>query len=568
MTNLNGRARRKNTYDAIVVGSGITGGWAAKELTERGLKVLMIERGRKVEHQADYENETKAPWDLPYRGVGDPQVMKDYANSVPFSNEWNYQFFVNDTANPYQTPKEAPFDWVRGYQQGGKSLIWGRQCYRWSDLDFGANKRDGNGHDWPIRYADIAPWYDHVESFVGVSGSTEGLSQLPDGKFQPPMALNHLEKVFKAKIEADHPGRKLIIGRTANMTQDKPELGRTRCQYRNICSRGCSYGAYFSTQSATLPAAVATGRLTVINDSRVVGVDYDPATKRATGVRIVNETTKATATHKARIIFLCAGTLNTVQLLLLSRSESFKNGLGNNRDRLGRGIMDHAMAFVAATVPGHLDREYFGWRPTGFYIPRFRNATEPKEGMLRGYGIQGAAVRAGWQRGLGAGGIGKELKDELRQMGGWSVLLVPFAECLPRDTNRATLDETGTDKVGLPQLHIDMRWSDNELALVRDGAAEGAAMLEAMGGKIVYRFDKPSKAPGGAIHEMGGAAMGNDPESAVINAFSQMHDVANVFVTDGAAMASSACQNPSLTYMALTARACANAVSMLKEGKL
>jgi choline dehydrogenase-like flavoprotein len=556
------------TFDAIVIGSGITGGWAAKELTERGLKVLMIERGRMVEHQADYTTETMAAWELPYRGVGDPAVMKDYALSVPFANEWNHSFFANERENPFQTPADRPFDWVRGYQLGGKSLTWGRQSYRWSDHDFGANKRDGHGVDWPIRYADLAPWYDHVEEFAGISGSAEGLEQLPDGKFQPPMQLNHLEKAFKAKVEQDFPGRKVIIGRTANMTEDKPEQGRTKCQYRNICSRGCSYGGYFSTQSATLPAATATGRLTVVTDTRVTAIDYDPATKRATGIRGINDKTRQGVRYNARILFVCAGALNTLQLLLLSRSEAFPNGLGNSNDKLGRGVMDHVMGFVTASIPGHLDHSYFGWRPTGFYMPRFRNITEPKEGLLRGYGFQGGASRSGWQRGLGAPGVGAELKKDMRQLGGWTMHLVPFGECLPRDSNHVALDDKHLDPWGLPQLHIDVSWSDNEKAMIRDAAAESVRMLEAFGGKIEYRFDVPTKPPGGAIHEMGGAAMGNDPATSVLNGHNQLHQIANVFVTDGAAMSSSACQNPSLTYMALTARACATAVSMLKEHRL
>jgi choline dehydrogenase-like flavoprotein len=558
----------EQTFDAIVVGSGITGGWAAKELTERGLKVLMIERGRNVEHQADYTTETLAPWELPFRGVGDPAVMKDYASSVPFANEWNHSFFVNERENPFQTAEDRPFDWVRGYQLGGKSLIWGRQCYRWSDYDFGANKRDGHGVDWPIRYADLAPWYDHVEQFAGIAGSIEGLPQLPDGKFQPPMELNHVEKAFKTKVEADYPNRKVINGRTANMTEDKPEVGRTKCQYRNICSRGCSYGGYFSTQSATLPAAKATGRLTVVTDTRIVAIDYDPATKRATGVRGIVEGTRKPVRYDARIIFVCAGALNTLQLLLLSRSQAFPNGLGNLNDRLGRGVMDHAMGFVTASIPGYLDRTYFGWKPTGFYIPRFRNIAETTDGMLRGYGLQGSAVRGGWQRGLSSQGVGADFKNSLRASGGWTIYMVPFAECLPRDSNQVTLDETHLDPWGLPQLKVDVTWSDNEFALIKDGVAEGVRMLEGFGGKIGYRIDKPTKPPGGAIHEMGGAAMGLDPRTSVLNKHNQLHDIPNLFVTDGAAMSSSACQNPSLTYMALTARACATAVSMLKENKL
>jgi choline dehydrogenase-like flavoprotein len=558
----------ENSFDAIVVGSGITGGWAAKELTEKGLKVLMIERGRMVEHQTDYTTETLAPWELPFQGFGDPRKRdSDYPiqNSSGFVDEWNHHFFVNDRENPYQTPEDRPFTWVRGYQLGGKSLIWGRQCYRWSDHDFEANLRDGHGVDWPIRYADLASWYDKVEDFAGISGSAEGLPQIPDGRFQPPMQLNHVEKAFKAKLEADFPGRKLIIGRTANMTEDKE--GRSRCQYRNICSRGCSYGAYFSTQSATLPAARKTGNLTLLTDSRVVAIDYDPVQRRATGVRVHNAVTGSRETYKARIIFVCAGALNSLHLLLLSRSESFPDGLGNSSGALGHGVMDHATAFVAGPVAGYLDHTYYGFRPTGFYVPRFRNFTEPGDGLLRGYGMQGSASRKNWKSGVMRPGVGAAFKDSLRRPGGWQIVMVSFAECLPRDVNHVALDAANLDPLGLPQLRIDVAWSDNEIALIRDAVEESARMMTAFGVRVNIRVEEPMR-PGRAIHEMGGARMGRDPGTSVLNKHNQLHDVANVFVTDGAAMSSSACQNPSLTYMALTARACASAVSMLQEHQL
>ncbi len=557
------------SFDAIVVGSGITGGWAAKELTEKGLKVLMIERGRMVEHQTDYTTEALGAWELPYRGMGDPVVMKrEYPEriSAGFADEWNHDFFAKDSENPFQTPAEHPFLWVRGYQLGGKSLIWGRQSYRWSEMDFAANGRDGHGVDWPIRYADIAPWYDHVEEFAGISGSLEGLPQLPDGKFQPPMQLNYVEKEFKKKVESEFGGRKVIIGRTANMTEDKED--RSRCQYRNICSRGCSYGAYFSTLSSTLPAAQKTGNLTILPDSRVVGINYDPKTKRATGVRVINSQTRSGATYEAKLVFLCAATLNSVQTLLLSANEQFPTGLGNSSGMLGRGIMDHAMGFVMADIPGYHEHDYYGFRPTMAYIPRFRNVTEPKEGLFRGYGYQTGAYRAGWRRGLGQGGVGNALKEDLRHPGGWQMMMVAFAECLPRDENHVRLDQTKLDPDGVPQLHVDVSWSDNERALISDAVNEGARMIEAFGGKVNIKVGRPTKPPGGAIHEMGGARMGRDPKTSVVNRYNQLHDVPNVFVTDGAQMSSSACQNPSLTYMAMTARASANAVDMLKEGKL
>ncbi|WP_088348383.1 MULTISPECIES: GMC family oxidoreductase [Rhodomicrobium] len=557
-----------NSFDAIVVGSGITGGWAAKELTESGLKVLMIERGPMVEHQVDYNTETLAPWELPFHGFGDPGMReRDYPiqGHSGFLDEWNHRFFVKDHENPYQTPADRPFAWIRGYQLGGKSLLWGRQSYRWSDYDFEANKRDGHGVDWPIRYADLAPWYDKVEEFAGISGSFEALPQLPDGKFQPPMQLNHVEKAFKATIEDEFPGRTLIIGRVANMTEDKE--GRSRCQYRNICSRGCSYGGYFSTQSSTLPAARATGNLTLVTDSRVVGIDYDPLERRATGVRTVNEATGTGHTYNARVIFVCGGALNSVLLLMLSRSEQFPRGLGNSSGALGRGIMDHATSAVGGTVSGFLEHNYYGNRPNGFYIPRFRNITEPKEGMLRGYAMQGSALRANWKRGLRRPGVGAEFKNGLRQPGEWQLVMASFAECLPRDANHVSLDEANLDSHGLPQLKIDVTWSDNEVALLRDAIAESVRMMTAFGVPVSADDPHPNT-PGSAIHEMGGARMGHDPSTSVLNKYSQLHDVRNVFVTDGAAMSSSACQNPSLTYMAITARACASAVSMLQNHSL
>ena len=553
-----------NVFDAIVVGSGITGGWAAKELTERGLKVAMIERGRLVEHQSGYTTETMAPWQLPFRGIGDPEEMKrDFPlqGTSGFINEWNQHFFANERENPYQTADGKPFVWIRGYQLGGKSLIWGRQSYRWSDHDFEANKRDGHGVDWPIRYADLAPWYDHVETFAGISGNADGLEQLPDGQFQPPMAMNHVEKAFKARIESQFPTRRVIMGRTANLTLDKEN--RTRCQYRNICSRGCSYGGYFSTQSSTLPAATATGNLTVITDTRVVGVDFDPKTHRATGVRTIGANGQG-GSYQARVIFLCAGALNSVELLLLSRNEAAPKGLGGSSGALGKGVMDHAMGFVMASVPGYLDRDYYGFTPNGIYIPRFRNITEPSADMVRGYGIQGAASRQGWMAAAGHAGVGEAFKNAQRQRGPWTFFLGPFAECLPRDENHVSLDEAHPDPQGLPQLKIDVGWSDNERRLVKDGVAECERMLEAFGATVTLKMADPPP-PGRAIHEMGGARMGRDPATSVLGRFNQVHDAPNVFVTDGAAMASTACQNPSLTYMALTARACDAAVGMMKE---
>ncbi|MBA4761783.1 GMC family oxidoreductase [Sphingomonas sp.] len=554
-------------FDAIVVGSGITGGWSAKELCEAGLKVLMIERGRPIEHQSGYTTETAAPWELPYRGLGDPAQLEreqPVQRKLWQVNEWNQQYFVNDRENPYQTAG-APFTWFRSYQLGGRSLVWGRQSFRWSDYDFGANKADGHGTDWPVRYADMDRWYSHVESFIGVSGTREGLPQLPDGEFQPPIPLNAAETRVKAAVERAFPGRKMIPGRPANLTRKIGDRGP--CQYRGICSRGCSYGAYFSTQSSTLPAARATGNLTLLTDTAVESIVFDPTTNRVTGVQTIDANTKARRSFTARMVFVNAGAFNSVALLLRSRSERFVNGLANSSGVLGRYIMDHAVAMAArAIVPGIADRTYYGNRPNNAIIPRFRNIGDDKAPFLRGYAYQGGAVRRGWRRGGDMAGTGDALKDTLGEPGDWVLSLTAFAETLPYAENRITLDKA-VDSLGLPQLKIAFDFRENEYAALRDAETEARRMLEAAGARVIASSHQPG-AGGTSVHEMGGARMGNDPATSVLNEYNQAHDAPNLFVTDGAAMSSSACQNPSLTYMALTARACANAVSMLKEGRL
>jgi choline dehydrogenase-like flavoprotein len=556
-------------FDVIVVGSGITGGWAAKELTEKGLKVLMIERGRAIEHGAGYATETQAPWDLPFRGVGDPELYaRDYAvqKENRHFNEWTQNHFVKDSDNPYTTDDDKPFNWFRSYQLGGRSLVWGRQSYRWGEVDFLANENDGNGTDWPIRYADLSPWYDHVESFIGVSGSREGLAQLPDGQFQPPMAMNAVERHVKQSIERRYPERRLTIGRVANLTEEKP--GRSKCQYRGICARGCSYGAYFSTQSSTLPAAQATGNLTLWTDSVVEGLDYNSATRRVTGVRVLNAGTRERRSVAARAVFLNAGSFNSVHILLRSRSEAFPNGLANSSGALGRYIMDHANALAAvALMPGFDDHTSYGNRPTGIIVPRFKNLSGQNEDFARGYSFQGGAVQSGWRRAQREAGIGADFKARMRSPGPWRMILVAFAESMPRAENRLSLNEARTDALGAPVLNVSMVHGENERKALADASREARTMLEAAGGRVVVSRDEPNP-PGSAIHEMGGARMGRDPGSSVLNAHNQAHDVANLFVTDGAAMASSACQNPSLTYMALTARASDYAATLLRQGQL
>jgi choline dehydrogenase-like flavoprotein len=557
-------------FDAIVVGSGITGGWAAKELTERGLKVLMIERGRMIEHQSGYTKETLAPWELPFHGQGDADLIaRDYpvqSQQKLFFNEWTQDHWVNDREHPYQTAPGDSFVWMRGYQLGGKSLIWGRQCYRWSDIDFGANKKDGNGVDWPIRYKDVASWYDHVEDFIGVSGSQEGLEVLPDGKFLPAMALNAAEKHIKAKLESNFPGRKLIIGRSANITRQVGD--RAPCQYRGICARGCSYGAYFSTQSSTLPAAQATGRLTLLTDTIVERVMTDPATGKATGVATSSTKDAKRQTFTGKIVFLNAGTINSVALLLRSISAHSPTGLANSSGTLGHYLMDHGQASSAlGLVHGVDDRTYWGNRPNGIIVPRFRNLDGETRDFVRGYAYQGGALRRGWKRGGDTEGLGSTLKAQLEGPGEWLVTLGAFAECLPEARNRITLHPTAVDSLGMPQVEIAFRHGENTRRALQDAAVEAKRMLEAAG--VTVLSSSADVQPGGtAIHEMGGARMGADPAHSVVNGLNQTHDVPNLFITDGACMSSTACQNPSLTYMALTARACDYAVSQLKEARL
>lgn len=566
--NLNVSAARADEYDAIVVGSGITGGWAAKELCEKGLKVLVLERGYALEH-GEYPNEFKQPWDLEHRGWGN---RERYETEYPIQSECyafgeaTEHFFVNDRQHPYLNPPDKPYRWIRGYHLGGRSLMWGRQCYRWSDLDFEANARDGHGVDWPIRYRDIAPWYSYVERFVGISGRPEGLPQLPDGEFLPPMDMNCAERFLKQRIESAYPGRRMTIGRVANLT--RPHEGRGPCQYRDQCHRGCSFGGYFSSLSATLPAAQRTGNLTIVTDAIVHSVIYDEQRDRASGVRVVDRVTLEEREYFGRIIFLCASTLGTAQIMLTSRSSRFPDGIANGSGTLGHNLMDHPyLAGASADIPGMEDEYFYGRRPNGIYFARFRNLTAPdsdKLDFVRGYGYQGGASRGGWDRGTGTAGIGAELKRSLREPAPWTMWLGGWGEQLPRHENYVELDPEQTDQWGIPLLRIHCTWSDNERRMMDDAANQGAEMLEAAGCTNVQPFnDMPP--PGFCIHEMGTARMGHDPETSVLNAHNQAHEVPNLFVTDGSCMASSACQNPSITYMALTARAADYAVEEMKR---
>lgn len=560
-------------YDVIVVGSGMSGGYAAKEFTERGMKVLVIERGKDTQPGTDYVGENLNPWDMQFRDRVDPQLAaSDYATqkNCYALRESTRNFFINDRENPYSTAEDAPFYWIRGDQVGGKSLTWGRQTYRWSDLDFAANKADGHGTDWPIRYADVEKWYDYIEPFIGISGSTENLPQLPDSKFQPPMEMSCIELAAKDAIEDNFPDRTMIIGRVANLTEptkEQQELGRGGCQFRYQCPRGCSYGAFFSSVSATLPAAQRTGNLTMLTDTIVEKLNYDPRSKRATGVSVINRLSKKREEITARTIFVCASTVGTVQLLLNSRSEAFPEGFANSSGVLGKYVMDHHYQIGATGIfSGFEDQYHAGVRPNGIYIPRYRNlANETENEYLRGYGFQGEGSRTSWTRALGGTDYGTELKESLRQPGAWYLTLHAFGEHLPREENQITLHPSETDALGIPQVHIDVRYTDNEMAMRKAMKADAIAMLEAAGAIEVNEFDSPP-VPGHCIHEMGGARMGSDPATSVLNSYNQCHDVANVFVTDGAAFASTACVNPSLTFMALTARAADYATQQMKDG--
>lgn len=557
-----------NEYDAIVVGSGISGGWAAKELTEKGLKVLMLERGRDVKHVTDYPTTNMDPWEFPHRGRATNQQKEDnpvLRRDYPL-NEINPHFWVQDKECPYTEVKR--FDWYRGYHVGGRSLMWGRQTYRWSAMDFEANAKEGIATPWPIGYNDIAPWYSYAEKWAGIQGSYEGLPQLPDSEFLPPMELNIVEKDVADRLRKHYnEARRLIIGRSANITV--PHTGRVNCQYRDKCWLGCPFGGYFSTQSSTLPPAMATGNLTLRPFSIVTRILYDKDTKKATGVEVLDAETNQTYEYKAKIVFLNASALNSTWVLFNSATDVWEGGLGSSSGQLGHNLMDHHFRVGAGgSVEGYEDKYYFGKRPTGFYIPRFRNLPgQESRDYLRGFGYQGSASRAGWSRGVAELGIGGQFKDDLSRPGDWSIGMTAFGEVLPYHENKVTLDRSKTDKWGLPVLAIDAELKDNEKKMRVDMANDAAEMLEACGVKNVGTYDS-DYALGMGIHEMGTARMGTDPSNSVLNKNNQIWDAPNVFVTDGACMTSAAAVNPSLTYMALTARAANFAVEELKKGNL
>jgi choline dehydrogenase-like flavoprotein len=565
LPNINSRGIKEHYFDAIVIGSGMTGGWAAKELCEKGLKVLVFERGRNIEHIKDYPTAILGPWELPHRGEltrkmidENPVVSQCYAFS-----EATQHFFVKDNEHSYVQKK--PFAWIRGYQVGGRSLMWARWTQRWSDLDFEANAKQGIAIDWPIRYADIAPWYSYVEKFVGISGNRDGIPHVPDGEFLPPMEMNCVEQHLKKVVESSYPNRHVIISRTANLT--KGLNGRGPCQYRDRCSRGCPVSGYFSSVTASLPAARATNNLTLHPFSVVHSIIYDAKKNRATGVRVIDAQTNKMTEYYAKIIFLNAGTINSTLILLNSISEKFPNGLGNTNDVLGRYLMDHNYrGSVLASYEGFTDKYHYGKRPTGIYITRFRNlGNDVQKEFIRGFAFAaGASRRTG---NVTNDEIGSSFKEQMSEAGPWDIWMTGMGECLPYHENRVTLSKDKKDAWGIPQVEIDCEYKTNELNMLKDILNSGSEMLEKAGFTNINAFDTKA-APGLGIHEMGTARMGKDPKTSILNAYNQVWDVKNVFVTDGACMTSSACQNPSLTYMALTARAANYAVDELKKGNL
>lgn len=556
-----------DSFDAIVVGTGISGGWAAKELCEKGFKTLVLERGRMVKHVQDYPTMTDDPWDYRFKGqvTREERKRQHKQDRTGYTiNEASKHWFVDDLKHPYNEVKR--FDWMRGYHVGGRSIMWGRHSYRLSDLDFTANQKDGAGVDWPIRYKDIAPWYDYVESFAGISGEKLGLSQLPDGNFLPPMELNCVEDHLKGKLSENFEGRVLTPGRVAHIVGDKQFEGRSPCQYRNRCIRGCPYGAYFSSNASTLPAAERTGNMTLRPNSIVHEVIYDQDSKRAAGVKVTDTETKETIEYKADVIFLCASAIASTSILLQSKSDRFPDGMGNDSGELGHNLMDHHFkAGASGKIDGFEEFYYKGRKPNGIYLPRFRNLKDNENlGFTRGYGYQGGASRGDWSEAVAENAYGADLKKAITAPGGWTMGLMGFGETLPYHENRMYLDYDKTDEWGLPTVTFDAEFRENELKMRKDMVGQAVLMLEKAGFRDVYGYDDIG-APGLGIHEMGTARMGRDPKTSVLNGNNQVHGVPNVYVTDGSFMTSAACQNPSLTYMAMTARAADHAFRNFKK---
>lgn len=562
-------ANPNEMYDAIVVGSGISGGWAAKELCEKGMKTLVLERGRMVKHIQDYPTANLDPWDFEFKGKLSAEEQKKQlkqARTGYTTRSYSSHWFVNDLVHPYNEDKR--FDWMRGYHVGGRSIMWGRQSYRLSPIDFEANKKEGIAVDWPVRYEDIAPWYDKVEEFIGISGEALGRDILPDGVFSPPMELNCAERDLKEAMANNFDdGRLLTIGRVAHLTGTKAHEGRSNCQYRNRCIRGCPFGGYFSSNSSTLPAAEKTGNMTLRPNSIVHNIIYDDATKKASGVEVIDTETGEKMVYKAKVIFLCASAIATASILLQSKSERFPNGMGNDSGELGHNIMDHHFRVGAyAEIDEFEDKYYKGRRPNGIYIPRFRNIGGETDmpNFKRGYGYQGGAGRGDYSDMVAEAGYGKSLKEKMTTPGKWRMNLLAFGECLPYHENKMYLNYDKLDKWNLPTVTFDVEWKDNEYEMRKDMKEQAVEMLTRAGYNNVQPYDDPG-APGLGIHEMGTARMGRDPKTSVCNGNNQLHAVPNVYCTDGSFMTSASCVNPSLTYMAFTARAAEHAVNQIKK---
>ena len=560
-------------FDAIVVGSGISGGVAAKELTEKGLKVLVLERGTDLQHGSGYLGEHAPSWKVPYQGKKPREFYEDeypMANRVYAFSERNRNFWINEKDNPYIVDKEDPFMWIRGNTVGGRSLLWGRQAYRWSEQDFKANAEDGHGIPWPVEYKDIEPWYSHVEKYVGINGKPEGLPQLPDSVMQPPMGWFALEKTINERLKKKAPDVTMTNARTAILTEDMP--GRSACHYCGPCHNGCSTGSYFSSLSSTLPMAKATGNLTLKSNALVEKLEHDPATGKISRVHVIDTTSGERMAFSARIFFLCASTVASTQILMHSKSEQFPDGIGGRSGALGHYMMDHTLGLSGMGLfLDNMDSYYHGNRPTGLYIPRFRNVGKQDEDadFVRGYGYQTATMRMDWTTSLNSKGFGADLKESLRKPGPWIFVLAGFTECLPQKSNRMYLSDTKVDNYGIPQVGFEFKWSDNEYKLRRDAARQADRLLKAAGAVfIIGDQSEELSLPGEGIHEMGTARMGADPNESVLNGYNQAHDVPNLFVTDGSFMTSASCVNPSLTYMAFTARACDYAVNQMAEGHI
>jgi len=570
IVNINSQGVNQNSFDAIVIGSGISGGWAAKELCDRGLKTLVLERGRDVKHIKDYPTTNKSPWDFPHRGQAPMAVKKEnpiVARCYAFGEATSH-FFVKDKEHPYV--QEKPFDWIRGYQVGGKSLLWARATQRWSKFDFEGPARDGFG-DWPIRYEELAPWYSHVELFAGISGNKDGLETMPDGEFLPPWELNCVEKDMQQKINDSYNDRNVIIGRCAHLTKPKEihlQQGRGQCQARVVCERGCPFGGYFSSNSSTLPWAEKTGNLTLRPHSVVDSIIYDNNKGKATGVRVIDAVSKKATEYYAKIIFVNAACLNTNLVLLNSVSDRFPNGLGNDNGLLGKYVAFHNYrGTFTASIEGHEDKYYYGYKPTGAMLPNFRNVRRQEMDFLRGYMVHFSASRGKADAKNGEEAIGAGYKDNISEAGAWRVFMMMQGETIPKEANHVRLSKDEKDEWGIPQLITSVDYDDNDEKILKDFFEQGAEMLSKAGCKNIKPRDS-QQAPGLDIHEMGGVRMGKDPKTSLLNKWNQLHTCTNVFVTDGACMASTSTQNPSLTFMAITARAANHAVEEVKKGNL